>query len=425
MAALSANSFRMSIRTKLPSINKPLKKPPPSISVRPKRTDNAGFDYLMPVGIDLATVLTTVSFILLGIDKNGDPQLLEDEGLPVKVKAQDVQIIEKWPGLEGESITVPSALAYTSDKILWGHEVSTKQYHTPRIDNVRGFKCALHESEETAVEIASLKVLAKQINKHPVDFTVDFLRPLRQHILKYLEDFYGDEIISQTRFQYKIGAPACYTYHELRTLRQVCLMAGFKEEEVSIACETEALLRALQSTGNFRPSFQRVHCVADAGGSTSDASSFQIWKDNKSLFATQMSVSHGIVAGGVLLNRHFADLAQQELESRGCPSQWVPTICDQIVEDFEKKFKLRFDGSQDYEPTSRWVISSLNTEEKRQVKSLGKIFHIPSRQIKVSVYLPVIRPIRSMIKESLDCLMAAGIATEDIVSGFLFLHKYR
>ena len=246
------------------------------------------------IGIDFGTTYTGVAYAhsLSGITDNltNRPQTQSE----LSEITEKVFVVKQWPGVEQFFEKTPTMLTYKQGKVTWGGRAKA-------LDDgikIQYFKLGLQEGarehyrSNTANE-SSTSLLGGFLDNHnwrhpdlanrsAVDYVEDFLRELKEHVLKEeLPRRMPREFLQNEHISYAITVPAIWNDKARDLTKQAAKRAGIPEDGLVIISEPEAaaLYCAITCGGiSFKPGDRFVVC--DAGGGTvvnSTPSSMLMW----------------------------------------------------------------------------------------------------------------------------------------------------
>ncbi|KAG8804483.1 hypothetical protein FRC16_007892 [Serendipita sp. 398] len=302
------------------------------------------------IAIDLGTTQSAVSYCHL---------------FPNSVPS--VRIVNKWPGQEevaGDS-KIPSLVAYENSRpIAYGAEaleyMDTEGYYV-----AKWFKLHLHPDSMKIVD--EPPVYGSASNVAPT-FEIPALPPsvsLKQiyaHLLGYLFDharnFFKNNTVDGARIWQRLGekctivlaTPNGWDTTQQSFLRSAAVLGGllpetFPEHRLKFVTEGEAsvhyALEYSQSNAWLRKGV--VFAVMDAGGSTVDSTLYECKETQPKMVLEEVCASECVQAGSVFVDRAAASMLSRKLDGSNFNE---PAYRNDIIDEFEKKTKRKFDGTQ-------------------------------------------------------------------------------
>lgn len=235
------------------------------------------------VGIDFGTTYTGVAYAhsLTGTRSNlGNPSRSQAK---LDEIADKVIVVKQWPGSELFEDKTPTIIAYRDGRIsAWGGRAK----NLDTASKIKYFKLGLQEGagahySANTTDHSSISLLGGFLddhnwrhpelpNKSAVDYTEEFFRQLKRHVLNdVLPRHLSDELLQNEHISYAITVPAIWTDKAKNLTIQAAERAGIPTNGLFIVSEPEAaaLFCVITCRGVvFQPGERFVVC--DAGGGT-------------------------------------------------------------------------------------------------------------------------------------------------------------
>ncbi|KIM24672.1 hypothetical protein M408DRAFT_331646 [Serendipita vermifera MAFF 305830] len=302
------------------------------------------------LGLDVGTTQSAVSYVHL---------------FPNAIPA--VRIVNKWPGQEevaGDS-KIPSLVAYEGSRpIAYGAEAleytNTEGYYV-----AKWFKLHLHPD---SMKVVDEPPVYGSYSNTPPTFEIPPLPPsvsLKQiyaHLLGYLFDhareFFKNNTVDGSRIWQQLGekcvfviaTPNGWDTTQQAFLRSAAILGGllpetFPEDRLRFVTEGEAsvhyALEYSQSSTWLKKGV--IFAVTDAGGSTVDSTLYECKETQPKMILEEVCASECVQAGSVFVDRGAAAMLDRKLEGSTFKDE---AYLGDILEEFEKKTKRKFDGTQ-------------------------------------------------------------------------------
>ncbi len=246
--------------------------------------------------------------------------------------------------------------------------------------------------------IQELSLLDIGNKKRPVEVIADFLRHVKDHLIKNLDEQYGQNLWRTLPLVLVITVPAVWSdLAKSRTLQAV-RSAGFAakcfKKLIQTITITEPEAAALFTIKSLRGGAQDKKMkvgdgiiVCDMGGGTVDLISYRV-AELQPTVVEEITVGNGGICGGSLVDRAFIKWLEEKLgvenfmKIAGCRAEEVlhtsisPKL-GRIVSDFVMEAKTGFSGKEHNFLRLPAPLSGLDDDEARGICD-GEIFITPS-----------------------------------------------
>lgn len=205
--------------------------------------------------------------------------------------------------------------------------------------------------------------------KQPVDIVATFLREVKNHLMKVLDQKYSKALWSSLPVVLVVTVPAVWSdLAKSRTLEAVC-KAGFNSTELpqlqNTIVATEPECAAIYTIKTLRNTIHDADfavgdgfTVCDMGGGTVDLISYRVTSLNP-VRVEEATVGNGDQCGGSFVDRAFLTLLEKRLGSKdfekiaGCRSEELPLAslsakASRMLQDFNLEAKSGFSGTETY-----------------------------------------------------------------------------
>jgi hypothetical protein len=282
-----------------------------------------------------------------------------------------VQIVQDWPSVNtmiGTKEKVPSEIAYTDSKVLWGGTIPA---HTPRhmwtkleLDGLK-----IGEAEKIRVELASLILEGSFRPRHPVNVIADFLAEIKNHLIVNLDRQYGSDLWRTLPTTLVVTVPAVWSdVAKDRTMHAVD-QAGFNSscfpQLCNVVTTTEPEAASIYTINTLKGTVQDndlevgdCFVVCDMGGGTVDLISYRVAGTSPTQ-VDEATVGTGDQCGGSFVDRAFFAWLQKKLGNvdfirmAGCHAAdlnrtSLPPKMGKLLRDFTLTAKSGFSGVEEY-----------------------------------------------------------------------------
>lgn len=280
-------------------------------------------------------------------------------------------MIHDWPspGLNvATTEKVPSQIAYTLEETHWGSTIPAG------LQRHMWTKLELDRSSERTQGGEAGKILHEQMSltgpstaKMPVDVVADFLRKVKEHLVKNLDTQFGEKLWRTLPITLVVTVPAVWSDAAKDLTMQAVNNAGFNASELpklkKIVTITEPEAAALSTMKSFSGSVQSERfavgdgfIVCDLGGGTDDLISYRV----SGLHPTTLeeaTVGNGAQCGGSFVDREFIEVLERRLGTEdfikiaGCRAADVkrtnmPPKLAKMLQTFVLESKAGFTGKE-------------------------------------------------------------------------------
>ncbi|KIM25808.1 hypothetical protein M408DRAFT_330992 [Serendipita vermifera MAFF 305830] len=275
-----------------------------------------------------------------------------------------VRVVTKWPGQEeaaGDS-KIPTLVAYKRGKPIGYGADAIEQEAAQDGELAKWFKLHLHPDSMKVVdeppEYGSDVPPTFEVPSLPTGVT---LKKVYKHFLKYLWDhaqsFFINNTVDGERIWNRLGdkahivlaTPNGWDTTQQGFLRQAMIDAGIitkeDEERLSFVTEGEASVHYALHYSQSRSWMNEgsMFAVTDAGGSTVDSTLYRCKALVPKLVLEEVCASECVQAGGVFVDRGGQRMLNEKLSgSKFADAAYM----NDIMEEFERKTKRKFDGTQ-------------------------------------------------------------------------------
>ncbi|KAH8684361.1 hypothetical protein BGZ60DRAFT_523585 [Tricladium varicosporioides] len=258
-----------------------------------------------------------------------------------------------WPGRSCDK--VPSIIRYNASDnikgllgIKWGNLVKSGQRRH------EWFKLGLdpmqlrgQSSIDMSIEYPSKEEESLEFQRKAQDLTTDFLRKVREHVTKTLEENYGSVVFNSFRIQWMMTVPAIWSLEAKNATKRCAEAAGMgKREELLMTSEPEA--GAVYALKKLEPHHLRIGhniVILDAGGGTVDLVTYRIKQLVPHLIVEESGVTGGGKCGGVFVNRVFESMLDQKLKKAN--GEILDSARFEMRKHFEEFSKKEFDPDEE------------------------------------------------------------------------------
>ncbi|CAO2655886.1 Nn.00g046890.m01.CDS01 [Neocucurbitaria sp. VM-36] len=335
------------------------------------------------VGLDYGTTYTGVSFC-----ETSDNDMHDEI----------IEVIHDWPSQHtkiGTKEKVPSEVAYDEKEgLLWGSLIP------PNAQRHMWTKLLLD-----ARQMGVLSKISREVptDKQPVEIIADFLRQVRSHLIKNLDQKYGQTLWKTLPVTLVVTVPAVWSdVAKDRTLEAV-RNAGFNKHELpqlketliatepeSAAVYTMKTLRGTTQDDQFAIGDGFIVC--DMGGGTVDLISYRVAGLDPTVIE-EATVGNGDQCGGSFVDRAFLEWLERRLGTAdfvkiaGCRSEDIPHTslskkAARMLQDFTLEVKSGFSGTETNYLRLPAPLSAIEDDEARGICD-GEIMIKPDDLIKM------------------------------------------
>lgn len=301
-------------------------------------------------------------------------------------KIHDIVVIQDWPKAltqTGTSEKVPTEIAYTSKGIRWGYDIPS---HV-----ARHMWTKLQLNGKIAGEAAAIKSELPSTSedehspKLPEDIIADFLKGIKQNLIKNLEKTYGVELWKSFPITLVITFPAVWSDAAKDKTMDSVNKAGFNKAELpklkKILTVTEPEAASLFTLKSLQGSLMLdqltvgdAFIVCDMGGGTVDLISYRITGVNP-IAIEEATVGTGAQCGGSFVDRGFLSWLEKKLGpddfakiSDGLVAEQLqrtslPAKLGKMMQEFRSN-KNGFDGTEGYIMSLQPPLTEIEDEER-------------------------------------------------------------
>ncbi len=199
---------------------------------------SSGFTKIVHIGVDFGTTFSAAAYAI-------------DHGTGKSFDTRDIQIITQYPdgdGSEDDKNEVPTELLYKEGEKhpdAWGWSArnilkESQMPHRLRPHFASRFKLLLSAKDNSKEIREKLEHKFTSDGRVPLDLIVDFLAPLGDHILQYIQRKEDDEAeFLRWRRKWTFTVPADWTPYARRQMLDAVRAAGF-EGDLKLISEPEA-----------------------------------------------------------------------------------------------------------------------------------------------------------------------------------------
>jgi molecular chaperone DnaK (HSP70) len=168
-----------------------------------------------------------------------------------------IEVVNKWPGMQETRDKVPSIIAYDDNSHSWGYEVS------PTMVSSSWFKLGMTESgipaardDPLLIQSVGKGLLRIPEGKTAEDLCRDYLTNLYQYVINRLVRQFTKSVIDVTPIKFVLTAPADWGErykHKLITAATAAGVSSRSQDSISIIDEPEAAaLAAFEASQRFK-----------------------------------------------------------------------------------------------------------------------------------------------------------------------------
>lgn len=285
-----------------------------------------------------------------------------------------VEVIHDWPAgpnKVGTKEKVPSEIAYLGEEVRWGAQIPAHEnrcmWTKLELDRPSSGELDHPSSGELAKIRKEQSSSAQSAPQDPIEIIADFLRQVRLHLMKNLDNKYGEKLWKSLPISLVVTVPAVWSdAAKARSLLAV-EKAGFNHvefpllKEVIPATEPEAAaiytIKQLRGTAqDHQLSVGDGFILCDMGGGTVDLISYKVGKLEPTV-VEEVTVGSGDQCGGTFVDRAFLQWLERRLGTAdfvkiaGCRSEDVPRTtmskkAGRMLQDFVSEVKSGFSGTE-------------------------------------------------------------------------------
>jgi molecular chaperone DnaK (HSP70) len=225
-------------------------------------------------------------------------------------------------------------------------------------------------------------------NKNPVDVIADFLMQVKAHLLKNLDNRFGEGLWKSLPVTLVITVPAVWSDrakdHTLQAVKKAGLdslqFPQLKRTIIATEPECAAIYTIKSLHGSSRGNQFNIgdgFTVCDMGGGTVDLISYQVSGLNPTV-VKEATVGSGAQCGGTFVDRRFLQWLERRLGTddfkkiAGCRSEDIPRTmlsvkAAKILQDFTMGAKCNFSGNETYYIRLPGLLGTIIEDEDRGI----------------------------------------------------------
>jgi hypothetical protein len=277
-----------------------------------------------------------------------------------------IEVIKNWPSRHtkiGTKEKVPSEISYSLEGTQWGSLIP------PNVPRHMWTKLQLDctQTGEAAKVLDEQQTFPQVLNKKPVDIVADFLRHVKDHFIKTLDEEYHREVWSTLPITLVVTVPAVWSDAAKDRTLQAIQQAGFNKvcfpalNQTLLATEPEAAaiytIRTLRgTTQDQRLAVGDGFVICDMGGGTVDLISYRV-AELQPTVVEEATIGTGHQCGGSFIDRAFLQWLERRLgvthflKIAGCRSGDIPRTSltpklGRMMQDFTIDAKTGFSGDE-------------------------------------------------------------------------------
>ncbi|KAI0112712.1 actin-like ATPase domain-containing protein [Hypoxylon sp. NC0597] len=339
-------------------------------------------------------------------------------------KADQINLITRWPGTGREEGKTPTELFYENDEVTWGYDVPADS------DPVRWFKLLLLKDEDLAPELRSSEYILRgrkmlrESEKTAVDVVADYLRGFWKHVYSEITKSRGSNVIDALKLHIIITLPAIWQGYARQSMQEAARKAGILNERdagettLSFAPEPEAAALYTLCEPGRRIKKGDVYIICDAGGGTVDLISYKIERI-KPLLLREAAEGIGGLCGGIFIDEAFERICKNRL-GRGWDRLSKVGIRDIMKGEWEHAIKPQFKVSNNKKeyivsiPAEAFSSKDSQTDTTRQpIIKNGRIHFTESDLHKA--FTGVFDDIQKLIDDQINSGKQRGLAITGII----------
>jgi molecular chaperone DnaK (HSP70) len=303
------------------------------------------------------------------------------------VLEKNIAVIKDWPSRHtkiGTKEKVPSEIAYTPDGTQWGSLIA------PNIQRHMWTKLDLDSPQigEAAKILNELSLSAKGPSKQAVDIVADFLTQVKDHLIKNLEERYGNQLSKTLPITLVVTVPAVWSDAAKDRTLQAVRKAGFDTPGFPnlkrVVTTTEPEAAAIHTIQSLRGSVSDEQfavddgfIVCDMGGGTVDLISYRVAELEPTILE-EATIGSGDQCGGSFVDRGFLRWLERRLgtadfvkiagdRSENLPRTSLSSKLGRVVQDFVLEAKSGFSGGETNFIRLPPPLSSIMDDEARGI----------------------------------------------------------
>jgi hypothetical protein len=311
-------------------------------------------------------------------------------------QGKPIHVIQNWPATHtkiGTKEKVPSEITYTEHGVEWGSNIP------PNVGRNMWLKLSLdrRQSGEAGKIMQELTSAAKGPHRRPVDIIADFLKCVKEHLIKNLDEQYGAGLWRSLPIVLVITVPAVWSDLAKHRTMKAFDLAGFNVEtlpnlvHVLTATEPEAAatftIKTLRGGAHDEQlSVGDGFVVCDMGGGTVDLISYRVASLQPTV-VEEATVGNGDQCGSTFVDRAFIEWLEGKLgledfikiagsSAKDLHHTQLSEKLGRILADFVVEAKTGFSGKQHNFLRLPRPLSNLDDDEKRGILD-GEIILAP------------------------------------------------
>lgn len=295
-------------------------------------------------------------------------------------------MVQDWPSshtMIGTKEKVPSEIAYPPTGIRWGSLIP------PHMQRHMWTKLELDspqkgEAAKIRQELSSAGVDAGS-GKHPVDVVADFLAEVKVHLIKNLNNQYGEGLWRTLPITLVITVPAVWSDAAKDRTLQAVRKAGFDVTEFPqlkrTITTTEPEAAAIYTIKALRGSVKDEQLavgdgfvVCDMGGGTVDLISYRVASIEPTI-VEEATIGMGAQCGGSFVDRGFLQWLENKVgvddfvkvancRAKDLSRTSLPAKLGKMVQEFSLTAKSGFTGSEEYYLRLPAPLSAIDDEDR-------------------------------------------------------------
>jgi hypothetical protein len=318
----------------------------------------------------------------------------------IGLNENNIEVVNNWPSRHtkiGTKEKVPSEISL--DGTQWGSlippNVPRQMWTKLRLDRI--------QTGEAAEVLKEQQLAAQSSDKQPVDIIADFLRHVKDHFIKTLDDVYQREVWSTLPITLVITVPAVWSDAAKDRTLQAIRQAGFNNvcfpalNDTLLATEPEAAaiytIKTLRgTTQDQRLAIGDGFIICDMGGGTVDLISYRV-AELQPTVVEEATVGTGHQCGGSFIDRAFLKWLEGRigatyfLKIAGCGSEDIPRTSltpklGRMVQDFTLDAKTGFSGNETNFMRLPTPLSAIEEDTTRGISD-GEILITPEDMIEM------------------------------------------
>jgi hypothetical protein len=348
--------------------------------------------------VPLTQVIAYLTFVLgLSTDFVGVSYC---ETSDIGLNENNIEVVNNWPSRHtkiGTKEKVPSEISL--DGTQWGSlippNVPRQMWTKLRLDRI--------QTGEAAEVLKEQQLAALSSDKQPVDIIADFLRHVKDHLIKTLDNVYRREVWSTLPITLVITVPAVWSDAAKDRTLQAIRQAGFNNvcfpalNDTLLATEPEAAaiytIKTLRGTTQDQQlAIDDGFIICDMGGGTVDLISYRV-AELQPTVVEEATVGTGHQCGGSFIDRAFLKWLEGRigatyfLKIAGCGSEDIPRTSltpklGRMVQDFTLDAKTGFSGNETNFIRLPTPLSAIEEDTTRGISD-GEILITPEDMIEM------------------------------------------